>query len=150
MKNKLMELIEENIKKGNKEIKIHTITTTGSGKYTQYTTDKTPKIVAFLKENNIKYTIGNDAPKGGKLGNYVTFKIDKRNKLIKQLIEKETKEQEKKRAKIEKTVKSFKNENFSRDEITEFLENYKESEKLYIFRKKHNISYREFRKILEA
>ena len=153
---KIIKLIKENLNKGNKEIKIHTIGTTGSGRYSKYTTDKSPRIIEILEKYNIKYFKSNDAPKGGKLGDYISFNIDKRNKLVKKIIKEEKEKEEEEKKNIENKLKNIQDvrdnieiSDFTSDEIFDFLKNYVESEKMYIYRKRKGLTFREFRKIMK-
>lgn len=60
--------------------------TSGSGKWSAIT-DKTDEILQALKlaglKENKDFTIGNDAPKGGKLGQFITLTATGRKKRIK-------------------------------------------------------------------
>lgn len=51
--------------------KAYTVTVSGSGKFTK-NLDHTAKVVAILEANGYKVSIGNDAPRGGKAGTFIT------------------------------------------------------------------------------
>lgn len=69
---------------GIKAIKYYTITEKGSPRHRHYE-DFTSDFERVLKAKKLNYTLGNDAPRGGQLGNYLLIKIDKRNAFIKSL-----------------------------------------------------------------
>lgn len=51
------------------------IGTTGSNRYARYTVDHTDDIINACKALGLVYEIGNDAPKGGKLGKFLKVLI---------------------------------------------------------------------------
>lgn len=51
-------------------IKVRPQYQTGSGRYAKYSTDMSAKIEKCCEKYGLKFEFGNDAPKGGRLGNY--------------------------------------------------------------------------------
>ena len=86
-KKDIEEIIKFNLKNNGKETKIYTVSVTSQfGRYVKYSVDKTSRILDFAKEKGLKTISGNDSPRGGKLGNYIIIKLDKRNRYIKRLL----------------------------------------------------------------
>lgn len=77
--------IKSCIKYNLKTIKYYTVTEKGSPRRRHYE-DFTSDFERVLKAKKLNYTLGNDAPRGGQLGNYLLIKIDKRNAFIKSLM----------------------------------------------------------------
>lgn len=51
--------------------KAYTVNVSGSGKFTK-NIDHTAKVVAILEANGYQVSVGNDAPKGGKAGTFIS------------------------------------------------------------------------------
>ena len=71
--------------------KIYPIYTQGSGKYAKYT-DKTGEVKSILDGLGLDYHEGNDAPRGGKLGNFIELTAKGKRQL--QPLRKELRDQE--------------------------------------------------------
>lgn len=51
--------------------KVRPIAMVGHNTYSQYSVDHTAQYTAYLKKLGVSYSIGNDAPRGGKLGKFI-------------------------------------------------------------------------------
>ena len=84
--NEIKQVLKHNKKWGLKNnVKLRPIQKVGEGRHTIYSADHTTQYCNYLDELKIKYTIGNDSPRGGQLGKYIEIKLDKRNAFIKSL-----------------------------------------------------------------
>lgn len=84
-KNTILAEMKYGLKKGLKTVKIYTVNKVGKFKHSQYSVDHASQYAAYLDTLKVKYSFGNDAPKGGKLGYYIEIKLDRRNSFIKKL-----------------------------------------------------------------
>ena len=57
--------------------KVRPISMVGHNTYSQYSVDHTKQYCAYLRKLGFAYSIGNDAPRGGKLGNYIEVTYSK-------------------------------------------------------------------------
>lgn len=53
--------------------KVRPISMVGHNTYSQYSVDHTEQYCAYLKKLGVSYSIGNDAPRGGKLGKFIAI-----------------------------------------------------------------------------
>lgn len=67
-KPKYQQMIDECIEKN---WLIRPIWQSGSGRYARYSDDHTKEYCEYIKSLGYTYELGNDAPKGGKLGDYI-------------------------------------------------------------------------------
>lgn len=74
-------------KENKKQITLRCVDAIGSGRYSQYSVDRTSKYISFCEDKNLTAKRSNDAPRGGRLGNIVIVKIDKRNAFTKKAIQ---------------------------------------------------------------
>lgn len=150
---KVKDLIRGALERGERVVLVRPISVIGNGRYASYSTDKTPKFLEVFKEYNISYSLGNDAPRGGQTGKFITFVIDGRNKLVKEVKADMVEEQNKMKREAEKKKERYKtiakNLDVSNEEVEDFLTNYKESEHLYAIRKQNNLTFKELRAILK-
>lgn len=51
--------------------KIRPIAQTGSGRFAKYSSDHSLRIIRYLEKCRMLWKKGNDAPRGGKLGDYI-------------------------------------------------------------------------------
>ncbi len=56
-------------------------TTSGKGRFTSAMKDTSVDILPILDMMNVKYSIGNNAPKGGKKGDYILISSDERKRI---------------------------------------------------------------------
>lgn len=77
--------IKQGLKYNQKTIKLRAINLVGIYSRKSYSADHTMQYCNYLDELKLKYTLGNDSPRGGQLGKYIEVKLDKRNAFIKSL-----------------------------------------------------------------
>ena len=77
--------IKQGLKHNQKTIKLRVINEVGNYSRKTYSADHTTQYCNYLDELKLKYTLGNDSPRGGQLGKYIEVKLDKRNAFIKSL-----------------------------------------------------------------
>lgn len=53
--------------------KVRPVVMVGHNTYSQYSVDHTKQYCAYLKKLGVSYSIGNDAPRGGKLGKFIAI-----------------------------------------------------------------------------
>lgn len=139
--NKVKNILIENIENKN-DIRIYKYSIIGQHKNTKYSADKTRCLTEIFDKYNVKYKEGNDAPRGGKTGDYIEYKNDFRNKIFK-YIKKEMNKPKNVKKDVEKCNRQIIWVNH--DEYVELRDNYIESDFIYNHRKKYNISYKKFR-----
>ena len=77
--------IIQGLKNNHKTIKLRVINVVGRYSQKSYSADHTAQYCNYLAELKLKYSIGNDSPRGGQTGKYIEVKLDKRNAFIKSL-----------------------------------------------------------------
>lgn len=77
--------IAQGLRCGEKTIKLRVIYVVGRYSRKSYSADHTNTYCNYLDELKLKYTLGNDSPRGGQTGKYIEVKLDKRNAFIKTL-----------------------------------------------------------------
>ena len=156
MKNIIKQEILWGLKKEIKTIKIYKYSVIGSGKYTKLSVDHSRVFREEFIKNNIPFLEGNDAPRGGQIGDYIIFKIDFRRKFfadIKKDIEQNKQkdiEQTKKEMEEMDKIKKYDFSKFPKNDINNFVKNYEESKEIYSFRKNKNIDFKMLRKYLKS
>lgn len=136
-----------------KEFKIHTYHSNYSGGYVNEK-DCQSDYVELCKAFNLKYELGNDAPRGGKNGNYILIKRDLRNSFFKTMkLSLEQPRQEKKEIVVldSESLKEYftKLGDIDKDIKCDFIKSYKESEELFILRKEYGINFKQSRIYIE-
>ena len=77
------EIIYSYNRKGNL-IRLHLIKWQGSIKHMRAYTRLYDFAIKLFTENNVKFKTGNDAPRGGLIGEYIEFKLDFRNSFLRE------------------------------------------------------------------
>ena len=77
--------MKDGLRRNAKSIKLRVIYVVGQYSRKSYSADHTNTYCKYLDELKLKYTIGNDSPRGGQTGKYIEVKLDKRNTYIKSL-----------------------------------------------------------------
>ena len=65
-----------------KDKKMYLKSYSGKGKYRRITDSHYKNMIEFLKLNEIMFDLGNDAPRGGQLGDYILIRSNRINPII--------------------------------------------------------------------